>query len=47
MVDRVLSELAEARGGITLVIDDLHELTSREALAQLARLLTDLPAHCT
>ena len=45
MVDRVLSELAEARGGITLVIDDLHELTSREALAQLARLLTDLPAH--
>jgi hypothetical protein len=45
MVDRVLSELAEARGGITLVIDDLHELTSPEALAQLTRLLTDLPAH--
>ena len=46
MVDRVLSELADARdGGITLVIDDLHELTSREALAQLARLLTDLPLH--
>jgi LuxR family maltose regulon positive regulatory protein len=43
MVDRVLSELAEARGGITLVIDDLHELTSREALAQLTRLLTRLP----
>ena len=27
MVDRVLSELADARGGVTLVIDDLHELT--------------------
>ena len=43
MVDRVLSELADARGGITLVIDDLHELTSPEALAQLTRLLTNLP----
>jgi LuxR family maltose regulon positive regulatory protein len=43
MVDRVLSELAEARGGITLVIDDLHELTSPEAPAQLTRLLTRLP----
>ena len=43
MVDRVLSELADARGDITLVIDDLHELTSPEALAQLARLLTNLP----
>jgi len=31
MVDRVLSELADARGGITLVIDDLHELHSPEA----------------
>ena len=39
----MLSELADARGGVTLVIDDLHELTSPEALAQLARLLTDLP----
>jgi LuxR family transcriptional regulator, maltose regulon positive regulatory protein len=43
MVDRVLSELADARGGVTLVIDDLHELTSPEALAQLTRLLTTLP----
>ena len=43
MAGRVLSELAEARGGVTLVIDDLHELTSPEALAQLARLLTSLP----
>ena len=43
MADRVLSELADAHGGITLVIDDLHELTSPEALAQLTQLLTNLP----
>src|SRR6266550_5803218 len=43
MADRVLAELADARGGITLVIDDLHELTSPEAPAQLTRLLTRLP----
>ena len=41
MVDRVLSEFADAREGITLVIDDLHELNSPEALAQLTRLLTN------
>ena len=45
MVDRVLSELADAGAGITLVIDDLHELNSPEALTQLARLLTNLPPH--
>ena len=43
MVDQVLAELAGARGGVTLVIDDLHELHSPEALAQLTRLLTNLP----
>jgi LuxR family maltose regulon positive regulatory protein len=43
MAGRVLSELADAPGGITLVVDDLHELTSPEALAQLTRLLTDFP----
>ena len=43
MVDRVLSELGDASGEITLVIDDLHELNSPEALAQLTRLLTNLP----
>src|ERR1017187_7046352 len=42
MVDRVLLELAEHRGRIVLVIDDVHELTPA-ALAQLARLLPDLP----
>ena len=39
----MLSELADVHGGITLVIDDLHELTSPEAGAQLTRLLTNLP----
>jgi LuxR family transcriptional regulator, maltose regulon positive regulatory protein len=43
MVDRVLSELAGQRGRLILVIDDLHELTSPDALAQLTRLLTSLP----
>ena len=42
MAERVLSELADA-GGITLVIDDLHELASPEAFAELTRLLTNLP----
>ncbi len=45
MAGRVLSELADARGGVTLVIDDLHELTSPDALAQLTRLLTSLPPN--
>ena len=43
MIDRVLSELADARGDIMLVIDDLHELDSPDALAPLTRLLTNLP----
>ena len=42
---RLLSELADARDGITLVIDDVHELHSQEALAQLTRLLTSLPPN--
>ena len=45
MIDRVLSELADARGDITLVIDDLHELNSPDALAQLTRLLMHLPSN--
>jgi LuxR family transcriptional regulator, maltose regulon positive regulatory protein len=43
MVDRVLSELADHRGRLILIIDDLHELISPDALAQLTRLLTNLP----
>ena len=45
MVDRVLSELAAHRGRLILIIDDLHELTSAEALTQLTRLLTNLPGN--
>ena len=45
MVDRVVSELEGHRGRVVLVIDDLHELRSPEALAQLTRLLTSLPPH--
>ncbi|WP_243638853.1 LuxR C-terminal-related transcriptional regulator [Streptacidiphilus pinicola] len=45
MVDRVLSELADAPGGVTVAVDDLHELHSPEALAQLTRLLTGLPSN--
>jgi LuxR family transcriptional regulator, maltose regulon positive regulatory protein len=43
MAGRVLSELAEARSGVTLVVDDLHELTSPEALCELTGLLVNLP----
>jgi len=45
MLDRVRSELAEHRERTFLVIDDLHELTSPEALTQLTRLLEELPPH--
>ena len=45
MVDRVLSELADHHGPLIVVIDDLHELHSQEALALLTRLLVNLPAH--
>jgi len=40
MVDRVRSELEEERNTTFLVIDDLHELTSPEALSQQAEPLT-------
>ena len=45
LVDRVLSELADHHGRFVLVIDDLHELKSPEALAQLTHLLTNLPPN--
>jgi len=43
--ERVLAELAAHHDRTFLVIDDLHELASAEALAQLTRLLEKLPAH--
>src|SRR3954447_4332763 len=42
-VERVLSELAEQVEPVVLIIDDLHELRSADALAQLADLLAILP----
>ena len=45
MVDRVLSEFEDHPGRVVLVIDDLHELHSPEALSQLARLLSNLPPN--
>jgi LuxR family transcriptional regulator, maltose regulon positive regulatory protein len=43
VVDRVLSEVAEHVEPVVLIIDDLHELRSADALAQLERLLATLP----
>jgi len=43
VVDEVLAELDGHEGGVTLVIDDVHELKSLDALEHLARLLTELP----
>ncbi|MDT7633396.1 MAG: LuxR family transcriptional regulator, maltose regulon positive regulatory protein, partial [Pseudonocardiales bacterium] len=45
MVDAVQAELAGAPGEITLVVDDLQELRSPEALTALACLLAKLPAN--
>ena len=45
ILDRVRSELAQERDRTFLIIDDLHELTSPEALTQLTRLLENLPPH--
>jgi len=43
MVDTVVSELSKAAGIVVLVIDDLHELSSADALSQLENLLSVLP----
>ena len=43
IADRVRSELAGHRDRTFLIIDDLHELTSPEALTQLTGLLEKLP----
>jgi len=41
----VLSELAGQDGRVIVVIDDLHELNSPDALTELSRLLTSLPGN--
>jgi LuxR family maltose regulon positive regulatory protein len=43
MVDTIASELADAAGVVVLVIDDLHELSSSDAISQLEHLLSVLP----
>jgi LuxR family transcriptional regulator, maltose regulon positive regulatory protein len=42
-VDRVLSEVAEHVGPVVLIIDDLHELRSADALTQLEHLVAMMP----
>jgi LuxR family transcriptional regulator, maltose regulon positive regulatory protein len=44
LVERVVSELAEQVVPVVLIIDDLHELRSADALAQLEHLLAILPS---
>src|SRR3954452_16975733 len=44
VVEAVASELAEPAEPIALIIDDLHELRSADALTQLERLLANLPS---
>jgi LuxR family transcriptional regulator, maltose regulon positive regulatory protein len=44
VIDRVVSEVADQVEPVVLIIDDLHELRSADALAQLERLLETLPA---
>ena len=44
LIDRVRSELAEQVGSVVLIIDDLHELRSADALAQLEQLIGSLPS---
>ena len=44
LVDRVLAELAEQVKPVVVIIDDLHELRSADALSQLGRLLATLPS---
>ena len=45
IAERVLSELAGRHDRTYLIVDDLHELTSADALSQLTRLLEKLPRH--
>jgi LuxR family transcriptional regulator, maltose regulon positive regulatory protein len=44
LTDLIVSEFAAREGPVVLIIDDLHELKSPSALAQLERLLARLPS---
>ena len=43
LVDRLLEDLGSLREAVWLVIDDLHELQSQEAVGQLGRLVATAP----
>jgi LuxR family transcriptional regulator, maltose regulon positive regulatory protein len=43
LVEKVVSEVAEQAEPLVLIVDDLHELRSTEALSQLEHLLANLP----
>jgi LuxR family maltose regulon positive regulatory protein len=45
LADRVLAELARQRDPVVAVIDDLHELNSPGSIAELTRVLVNLPPH--
>src|SRR2546429_6869228 len=45
VIDRVLSEIAEHAEPVVLIIDDLHELRSTDALTQLQYFLANLPSN--
>jgi LuxR family maltose regulon positive regulatory protein len=47
LVDTIVSELADQVGPVVLIVDDLHELKSADALAQLERLLAALPRRAS
>ena len=44
MVETVVAEVTEQAKPVVLIVDDLHELRSTDALTQLERLLADLPS---
>ncbi|MDP9346559.1 MAG: AAA family ATPase, partial [Actinomycetota bacterium] len=45
LVERVVSEIAEQVEPVVLIVDDLHELRSADALTQLEDLLASLPSR--
>ena len=44
LADGVVTEVAELAEPVVLIVDDLHELTSADALTQLEQLLASLPS---
>src|SRR3954454_22256881 len=44
LIERIVSEIAEQAEPVVLIVDDLHELRSTEAMTQLEQLLAVLPS---